>query len=69
MIGYCCINLSLTKQRVLSGRGMIRRTFLAKGLPYTSELALLNLDDTMKILKWNVEHDIRVFRFGSDIFP
>ena len=69
MIGYCCINMTLTKQKVKVNRGMIKRTFLERGLDYVSELILLNLDDTLKILKWNVENDILVYRMSSDSFP
>lgn len=61
--------MSLAKQRVLSGRGMVKKTFISRGLPYASELAILNINDTLKILKWNAEKNIRVFRMGSDIFP
>lgn len=69
MIGYCCINMTLAKQKVKVNRGMVKKTFLSKGLEYVSELILLNLDDTMKILEWNVENDIFVYRMSSDSFP
>ena len=73
-IGYCCINLSLNenlpkKDKVLVNRGMIKRTFLKKGLDYVSELALLNLKDTIKILQWNIDNDIKVYRLSSTSFP
>ena len=33
--GYCCINLTLEKERGIKiGRGMIKRTFKAKGPKY-----------------------------------
>lgn len=48
---------------------MIRKTFDEKGLPYVSELILKNLDDLSTILKWNIEHDIYLFRMSSDMFP
>ena len=68
MIGYCCINMTLAKEGVKVNRGMIKRTFLSKGLDYVSELILLNLEDTLKILEWNVENDILVYRMSSDSF-
>ena len=68
MIGYCCINMTLAKEGVKVNRGMIKRTFLSKGLNYVSELILLNLEDTLKILEWNVENDILVYRMSSDSF-
>tara|TARA_R110002074_G_scaffold33472_6_gene93196 strand:- start:2895 stop:3827 length:933 start_codon:yes stop_codon:yes gene_type:complete len=68
-LGYCCINLTLKPDNVSTNRGMIKKTFNEKGLPYASELALKNLHDLLTILKWNVENDIRIFRFSSSLFP
>ena len=41
-LGYACINMELqaSKPKITCNRGMIRRTFDAKGLPYTSDLHL-----------------------------
>ena len=45
-LGYACINETLNSlpkgQRVTTNRSMIKKTFLEKGLPYASELALQN---------------------------
>jgi UV DNA damage endonuclease len=68
-IGYCCINLTLGKQKIMTSRGMIQRTFKEKGIRYASVLALRNVQDLIKILEWNATHDIQVFRVGSGIFP
>lgn len=68
-LGYCCINTELTKRGITTNRGMIRRTFDAKGLPYASQLALQNARDLNTILKWNRQHNIHVFRISSGIFP
>lgn len=73
-IGYCCINLSLNegrkkKDQILVNRGMIKKTFESKGLNYVSELALKNIDDLEKIIKWNIENNISVYRMSSDMFP
>jgi UV DNA damage endonuclease len=68
-VGYCCINTALNKQKITTGRGMIQRTFKARGLAYASELALANATDLVKIIRWNEDHDIKVFRMGSGIFP
>lgn len=67
-IGYACINLSLGK-KVSTNRGMIKRTFIEKGISYASTLALQNSKDLLTILKWNDKHNIRFFRVSSDIFP
>jgi UV DNA damage endonuclease len=57
------------KQRITTNRSMIKRTFKERGPKYASELALLNSQDLMKILKWNTENGISFFRMSSDIFP
>lgn len=73
-IGYCCINLSMNmgkkkKDHVIVNRGMIKKTFESKGLKYVSELALKNINDFEKILKWNLDNNIFVYRMSSDMFP
>lgn len=69
MLGYACINMTLAKDKVSTNRSMIKKTFLERGIPYASELALLNVKDLEKIIQWNVENDIKFFRMSSDIFP
>jgi len=68
-LGYCCINLTLREQGIYTNRSMIKRTFLAKGPDYAGDLALLNIIDLLKILKWNKENNISIFRISSTIFP
>lgn len=69
MLGYACINMTLGEKKISTNRSMIKKTFMEKGIPYASELALLNVKDLETIIKWNVEHDIKFFRMSSDIFP
>jgi UV DNA damage endonuclease len=61
--------MTLNKKKITTGRGMIQRTFKARGLKYASELALQNAIDLVKIIEWNNANDIKVFRIGSGIFP
>lgn len=68
-LGYACINLTLHDQGITTNRGMIRRTFLEKGIAYASELALQNVKDLLQIVEWNKDKGIRVFRVTSDLFP
>ena len=68
-LGYCCINLTLGKQGITTNRTMRKATFLQKGIPYASELALQNVLDLKKIIQWNIDNDIKVFRITSDLFP
>ena len=57
------------KDHIQVNRGMVRKTFDAKGLPYVSELVILNLIDTLKVLDWNIKNNIYVYRLSSDSFP
>jgi UV DNA damage endonuclease len=72
-LGYACINLGFSqrpkKQRITTNRSMIKRTFQEKGLPYASELALLNSKDLLTIMKWNKENNIHFYRMSSDLIP
>lgn len=68
-LGYCCINLTLGETGVTTNRGMVKKTFLEKGLPYVSELALKNVQDLSKVIEWNNKEGIRMYRMSSDIFP
>lgn len=67
-IGYACINLSLGKT-ITTNRTMIKRTFLAKGLDYVSELVLQNITDLERIIDWNEENGIKFYRMSSGMFP
>jgi UV DNA damage endonuclease len=73
-IGYCCIALGINaslkpKDHIKVNRGMVRKTFDTKGLDYVSELVILNLRDTLKIIDYNIKNDILVYRLSSDSFP
>ena len=67
-LGYACINMTLQKQ-VSMNRTMMKRTFEAKGMDYVSYLALLNSRDIIKVLEWNRQHGIKLFRLSSSIIP
>ena len=72
-LGYACINMGLSSlpksRRVTTNRSMIKKTFLQKGLPYASELALQNCVDLLTVLQWNEDNGIKFFRLSSDLFP
>ena len=69
-LGYACINMHLQKtQKITTNRGMIKRTFKEKGIPYASELAEHNTRNLLPILMWNHKNDIKVFRMTSCLFP
>jgi len=68
-LGYACINMQLNKKGITTNRGMIKKTFNAKGIQYASELALANVRDFIEIIKWNEAHNIKFFRLSSDLCP
>jgi len=68
-LGYACINMTLSKDKITTNRSMIKKTFLQKGINYCSELALRNVIDMEKIVHWNVQHGIYLFRTSSNVFP
>lgn len=69
--GYACINIELQSQkpRIFCSRAMIKRTFQSKGIDHASDLALQNVKDLVKIIEWNNENDVKVFRMTSCLFP
>ena len=69
-LGYACINSTLQKnENIMCSRGMIKRTFLAKGAPYASELALSNVKALKRVIEWNNQNNISVYRMTSCLFP
>jgi len=68
-LGYACINMTLQEQKISCNRGMIKRTFQAKGVKYASEIALSNVRALKKIIEWNNANGIKVYRMTSCLFP
>lgn len=68
-LGYACINLTLAEEGITTNRGMVRRTYEIKGIQYASQLALQNVQALYRILQWNVEKGIKLFRITSELFP
>lgn len=61
--------MTLADKKIQVNRSMIRKTFLRRGLPYASELALKNVADMKKIIEWNIRHNLLLYRMSSDMFP
>ena len=68
-LGYACINETLKLQKITTNRGLKKATLDSKGLPYVSQLALQNVLDLEKVMQWNVENNIKLFRMSSDVIP
>ena len=67
--GYACINMELSINGIRTGRTMIDRKFKQGGLQLASDISLANAKDLLPILQWNEQHNIRLFRLGSELFP
>ena len=67
--GYAALNRTLREKDVRTNRGMQQATFEEKGLPYAGELAEQNCRGLRRIVRWNVDHDIRFYRITSDLIP
>ena len=67
--GYACINMELSNNGIRTGRTMIDRKFKQGGLQLASDISLANAKDLLPILQWNEQHNIRLFRLGSELFP
>ena len=67
-IGYACINLSLGK-KITTNRTMVKRTFITKGVDYVSDLVLQNVADLERIIDWNEQTGIKMYRMSSEMFP
>ncbi len=70
-LGLCCLNTRMRKQKppVFSSRTMIMRTIKERGIETLKSKIIDNLNDTLKLIKWNEENGIKVFRLSSSLFP
>jgi len=68
-LGYACINMALSEEGISCNRSMIRRTFDARGINYASELIVHNITNLLKLVNWNNENGIKVYRMSSDMMP
>ena len=70
-LGLCCLNITMREKKpsVFSSRKMIIKTIKEKGIDVLKEKILQNLSDTIKLIEWNENNGIRVFRLSSELFP
>lgn len=69
-LGLCCHNLTLRyDDGVFTGRTLRLDTVKKNGVKILIEVANKNLDDLKKIIQWNVDHDIYLYRISSEIIP
>jgi UV DNA damage endonuclease len=63
-LGYCCINETLRSQDIYTGRKLQKKTFT---MEKADDIAVQNCKDILRILKWNEDNNIRVYRISSEI--
>ena len=70
-LGLCCLNMTLRAQNpsIFASRKMIIRTIKQKGIICLKQKILQNLKDVLKIMDWNEENGIKVYRLSSEMFP
>ena len=70
-LGLCCLNLTLRdrKETIFCSRKMIQRTIKEKGIEELKKRIKLNCEDLIKMIEWNEQNGIKVFRLSSDLFP
>ena len=68
-LGYPVMNVTLREDGVRTSRGMQAATFEDRGLAYAGDLAEQNCRDLVRIVEWNVAHEIDFYRIGSDLLP
>lgn len=69
-LGLCCLNTVLRSKNptIFPSRSCTMKTIKEKGLKIAVDRARLNLDDLIKMIEWNEENGIKVFRLTSNIF-
>ena len=70
-LGLCCLNMTLRAQNpsIFASRKMIIRTIKQKGIICLKQKIVQNLKDVLKIMDWNEENGIKVYRLSSEMFP
>ncbi|MBC1649718.1 UV DNA damage repair endonuclease UvsE [Listeria booriae] len=64
-LGYACINMSMPSKF----KSCRLKTVEEQGLGKVKEIAVHNLAEVIRVLEWNIAHDIYFFRMSSDLIP
>ena len=70
-LGLCCMNITLKESTpsIYSSRNMIIRIIEKLGIEELKNRITLNLIDLKKMIEWNEQNGIKVFRISSNLFP
>jgi UV DNA damage endonuclease len=64
-LGYACLNSTLK----ISFKTCRLATMRTEGIAKIKEMTLFNLEKTLEILNWNIDHGIYFYRASSDLVP
>jgi UV DNA damage endonuclease len=67
--GLCCLNIALREKKIFCSRKPIIKTIETKGMDELFKRCQDNARDLVKMIQWNYENGIRVFRISSELFP
>jgi len=68
-LGLCCINMELRDHNIFCSRKCILATIQKKGMTEVFTRCQKNALDLLKLIEWNSQNGIRVFRISSELFP
>lgn len=70
-LGLCCLNMTLRDQKpsIFASRGITLKKAVELDFSEIQARAIQNLKDLIKMIEWNEQHRIKVFRLSSEIFP
>lgn len=70
-LGYACLNTKLRIQKppVFASRTCRLDTLKTKGIDHIYDLISKNLQDLKKIIEWNYNNNIFLYRMSSEMFP
>lgn len=68
-LGLCCMNTTLRegKPSIYASRRINQKTIREKGIEECKRRVIDNLKDIIKMIEWNEQNGIKVFRLSSDI--
>jgi len=70
-LGLCCLNITLKNQiiPIYPSRKIIQRIIKERGICELKRRVYQNIEDLIKMIEWNEQNGIKVFRLTSELFP
>ena len=71
-LGLCCMNITLRYDKenpIYTTRSIMSTSVKKKGIDELKSRVYENCEDLIKMIEWNEQNGIKVFRISSDMFP